>query len=155
MRKGKVFQALVALTLIATLLCGSAMAASMGAKALSSTMPVYSSPSRVIGTLKQGTSFTVTAISGSWARIKYGKRTGYAKLSDIVFNSRIKAVSTKKSSISFMTKDSLKKNIYYTGTLRAGVPLYIAGINGNKLLFFDTSGKVMGYVPRSAVRKVR
>lgn len=154
MRKRKWIRALVALTLVAAMLCGSAMAASLGAKVYSSYMTVYNSKSGSrIGALGRGTSIQVTGVSGSWARISYKGRTGYAKLSDIVFNGRIKAVTTKSSSIRFMTKSSYKKGIYYTGTLAAGVTLYVAGIHGDNLLFFDASGNTMGYVKKSAVRK--
>ena len=155
MRKMKCMKALAAALLIVVMLCGSAMAATMGAKVFSSSMAVYNSGKKKIGKLGQGTSISVTAISGDWAKISYRGRTGYAKLKDIIFNSRIKMVSTKATPIRFITKNSYKKNTYYTGTLSKGVTLYVAGINGNNYLFFDGSGSVMGYVAKSAVQKVK
>ena len=154
MRKARYFKAVVAMALIAAMLCGSAMAMSLGAKVFSGYMPVYTAKSggRAVGSLRQGTSFKVTAISGSWARISYRGGTGYAKLKDIVFNGRIPVVTTKSASIVFVTKGSLKKHTYYTATLAAGIPLYIGGIHGDNLLFFDKSGSVMGYIRGSAVR---
>ena len=154
MRRMKYWKAAIAVVMIAVMLCGSAMAATMGAKVLMPSMAVYNSGKQQIGTLRQGTSFSVTAISGDWARISYRGYTGYAQLKDIVFDSRIKAVSTKSTQIRFITKSSYKRSIYYTGTLAAGVTLYVAGINGSDFLFFDESGSVMGYVAKSAMRRV-
>ena len=156
MRKMKYLKAVAAAVLIAAMLCGSAMAASMGAKVFSSSMPVYKSNSTRtrIGTLSKGTSFKVTKISGDWARISYKGKTGYAKMSDIVFNKRYKAVSTKSTPIRFMTKKSYKKHTYYTGTLSAGVTLYVAGVHGDYYLFYDKSGSTVGLVRKSAVRRV-
>ena len=149
-------KALVALALVAAMLCGSAMAASLGAKVYSSSMPVYRSKSGSrVATLRRGTSFKVTSVSGSWAKISYRGRTGYAKLSNIVFNKHIKAVTTKSSSIRFMTKDSYRKGVYYTGKLAAGVTVYIAGVQGDKLLFFNENGDTMGLVSKSAVGKAK
>lgn len=155
MRKAKFWKALVAAVLIAALLCGGALAATRSAKVFSSSMTVYktkSTRSRV-GVLRKGTSIKVTGIAGKWARISYKGHTGYAKLSNIAFNKRIKMVTTKSSSIRFMTKGSYRKNRYYTGTLAAGVTLYVAGINGREYLFYDESGKTVGYVKKSAVRR--
>ena len=155
MRKMKYLKAVAAAVLIAAMLCGSALAASQSAKVLSSSMSVYQTNSTKtrIGVLKKGTSIKVTGTSGSWAKISYKGKTGYAKLSDIVFNKRIKVVSTKSTPIKFITKQSYKKRTYYTGTLTAGVTLYVAGVNGSYYLFYDQSGSTMGYVKKSAVRK--
>ena len=154
MRKMNYLKAVIAAVLIAAMLCGSALASSYGAKVFSSSMSVYrteSTRSR-IGTLGRGTSFTVTGISGDWAKISYKGHTGYAKLSNIVFNKHVKAVTTASSSIRFITKKSYRNRTYYTGTLAAGVTIYLAGINGSYYLFYDESGSAMGYVKKSAVR---
>ena len=155
MRKMKYLKAMAAAVLIVAMLCGSAMAASLGAKVFSSSMAVYKSASTGsrIGALGRGTSFKVTSISGSWAKISYKGKTGYAKMKDIVFNKHIKAVSTKSTPIKFMTKKSYRKGTYYTGTLSAGVTLYVAGVHGDYYLFYDESGSTMGYVKKSAVRR--
>ena len=153
MRGMKYLKALIAAVLLVVMICGSAMAANMGAKVLAPSMAVYNSDKQQVATLNRGTSFTVTATSGDWARISYRGYTGYAMLKDIVFNSHIKAVSTQSTKIRFITKESYKRNVYYTGTLAAGVTLYVAGINGDNFLFYDESGNVMGYVSKSAVRR--
>ena len=153
MRKMKYWKALAALVLIAALLCGSAMAASMGAKAVAPSMTIYNSGKRPVGTLSMGTSFKVTSYSGKWARISYKGNTYFARLQDIAFDDHIKAVSTKDARITFVTKSSYRRNVYYTATLSAGVTLYVAGIRGDDFLFFDETGNVLGYVPKSAVRR--
>ena len=154
MRKMNYLKAAIAAVLIAAMLCGSAMAA-RSAKVFSSSMAVYNSKSTdsQIGSLSHGTSFSVTGISGSWAKISYKGTTGYAKMSDIIFKNRVKAVTTKSSSIKFVTKKSYKKNTYYTGTLAAGVTIYVVGVHGSNYLFYDKTGKALGYVSKSAVRK--
>ena len=154
MRKKNYFKAVIAAVLIAAMLCGSALASSYGAKVFSSSMSVYRTESTrsKIGALGRGTSFTVTSISGDWAKISYKGQTGYAKLSNIVFNKHVKAVTTNASSIRFVTKKSYRTGTYYTGTLSAGVTIYLAGINGSYYLFYDESGSAMGYVKKSAVR---
>lgn len=151
MRRMKYFKVVIAAALIAVILCGSALADDMGAMVLSSSMAVYNSNQQYIGSLGQGTSFTVTAMSGDWARISYRGNTGYAQLKDIVFDARIKAVSIRSTPVRFVTQESYRRGVYYTGTLSPGVTLYVAGMNGSDFLFFDGSGTVMGYVAQSAL----
>ena len=154
MRKAKFLKATLAVALILAMLCGSAMAA-RSAKVFSSSMAIYNSKStnNQIGSLSHGSSFSVTSISGSWAKISYKGNTCYAKLSDIVFSKRVKVVSTKSTPIKFITKKSFKNRTYYTATLAPGTTLYVAGINGSYYLFYDETGSAMGYVSKSAVRK--
>ena len=155
MRKVKYLRAVVAAILIATMLCGGAMAASRSAKVTSPSMSVYKTKStrRKIATLPHGATFKVTGISGNWAKITYKGKSGYAKLNNIMFTRRMKVVSTEKTPIKFMTKSSYRKHIYYTGTLAPGVTLYVTGIKGRYYLFVNENGSTMGYVKRSAVRK--
>ena len=149
----KFLKAALAMMMIAVMLCSGALAATYGAKTLMPSTTVYNSSKNKVGTLKQGTSIQVTSMSGDWARISYKGNTYYAKLKDIIFNSRIKAVSTKDTSIRFVTKESYKKNTYYKGTLSAGVTMYVVGLNGSELLVTNDSGSILGYVKRSAVKK--
>lgn len=148
-------KALVAVILIVTLLCGSgALAASYGAKVFSASMNVYNSSGTRIGVLGRGTSITVTSISGSRVKISYRGHTGYAKLGDVVFNQRAAAVTTKASSITFLTKSSYRKHKYYTGRLAAGVTIYLAGSRGGNYIFFDKSGNTMGVISKSVVQRL-
>lgn len=157
MRK-KILMAAVAAMLIAVMLCGSALAASAGAKVLTSTMKVYSSVDdngKVVDTLRRGTSVKVMSISEGTAHISYNGKTGYAPLKNIVFDKHIKAVTTTSTPIRFVTKKSYKKGTYYTGTLKAGVTLYVAGIRDDYYLIYNEAGSALGYVAKSAVKKAK
>ena len=73
----KIIKTVLALALILATLCSSALAASYGAKVLVNNMSVYNSEKEVAGSLDQGTSIKVTAMSGDWVRISYKGKTGY------------------------------------------------------------------------------
>ena len=135
------------------LLCGSALAASYGAKVLPSAMRVYSGSKQTIGALKQGTKVTVTGVSGSWAKLRYKGRTCYAHLKDLMFNKRVKAVATRDTHIKFVTRDSYRQSKYYDGTLTAGTQVYVAGKKGSSALITNAQGSAIGYVSSSALRK--
>lgn len=152
----KMMKAVLALTLIAVMLCGSALAATYGAKVLVGSMPVYgySGGSKVaLGALGRGTSFKVKAISGEWAMISYKGKTGYAKLEDMIFNSSIKAVSKRDCAIKFVTKSSYGQNTYYTATLAANTPVYVVGKDGSNALIANANRTALGYVKFSALTK--
>lgn len=157
MRKGfKTAKILIALALMAALLSGSALAASYSAKVLVSSMDVYGrSDGNVekIGSLSQGKSFKVTAISGDWARISYKGHTGYAKLEDMIFSKRIKAVAVKDAKLKFVTKKSFDEKVYYTATLSAGTGVYVVGKNDDTFLITNRSGSALGYVAASALSR--
>ena len=157
MRKSVLFaRRLLVLALAVALLCGSAMAASYGAKVLVPSMTVYGNSdgnATALGSLKQGTSITVKAVSGDWARISYKGRTLYAKLDDIIFNKHVKAVSNRDTAIKFVTKESYAKNTYYSATLSAGTTVYVVGKNGDQLLVTNASDSALGYVNASALSK--
>jgi len=149
----KMFKTIIALALIAVMLCSGAMAASYGAKVLSTSMGVYNASKDMIGSLDQGTSIKVTAVSGNWARISYKGNVGYAQLKDIIFNNRIKAVSTKDTAIRFVTKASYSENTYYKATLAANTGVYVVGKRGSYALISNAEGTALGYVKASALRK--
>ena len=144
--------ALVALTLLG----GSAPAAGYGARVLVSSMPVYASAStsaNQLGSLSKGTRFTVTAISGDWARISCGGRTGYARMRHIIFDQHIPAMAVKDAKFVFATDASLKRGVYYRATLAAGTRVYVVGMAEDRLLVTNASGSALGYVSASAMTK--
>jgi len=149
----KMFKSAVCMVLIAVMLSSGALAA-YSAKVLYPTMKVYNSGKQVVDTLKQGKSIKVTDISGDWAKISYNGNTGYAKMKDIIFNKRIKAVSTKATSIRFVTKKSYKEGTYYKATLAKDVTVYVVGLNGSQALIENEDGTALGYVKLSALRKI-
>lgn len=150
----KMLKSIVVLALVAVMLCSSAMAASYGAKVLTNTMAVYNSNKQLAGALTQGTSISVSAVSGDWAKISYKGRTGYANLANIIFNNRVKAVANQDTTIKFVTRASFAQNQYYSATLAAGTGVYVAGKNGSYALVTNSSGSAIGYVKLSALTKV-
>ena len=142
--------------LMISLLGGSALGASYGAQTLPSSMPVYASMSTSaakLGSLSQGTSFTVTAISGDWARISYKNRTGYARMRHILFDKHISAVAVKDTKLTFWTKESQKRGVHYRATLAAGTKVYVVGMAEGKLLVTNDTDRALGYVSASALVK--
>ena len=138
------------------LLGGSALAASYGAQVLPSSMPVYAAKSTSaakLGSLSQGTSFTVTAISGDWARISYKNRTGYARMRHILFDKHISAVAVKDTKLTFWTEASRKRGVQYRATLAAGTRVYVVGMAEGRLLITNDTDSALGYVSASALVK--
>ena len=147
---------MLAIALIAAMLSCSALAANYGAKVLTSSMAVYgySNGKKVQqGMLSQGTSFKVTEMSGNWAKISYKGKTGYAKLENIIFDKRIKAVANRDTALKFITRESYARGVYYTATLAAGTKVYAAGFKGDQMLITNASGSALGYVKKSALTK--
>ena len=142
--------------LMISLLGGSALGASYGAQTLPSSMPVYASMSTSaakLGSLSQGTSFTVTAISGDWARISYNNRTGYARMRHILFDKHIPAVAVKDTKLTFWTEASRKRGVQYRATLAAGTKVYVVGMAEGRLLVTNDTDSALGYVSASALVK--
>lgn len=148
---------LVTIVLLIALLSSSAMAASYGAKVLTSSMSVYAKPSvseKYLGSLSQGESFTVLAISGEWALVRKGNNLGYARLQDIIFSDPIKAIVTKDTNLYYVTKASYKQGISYQATASVGLKVYVAGFNGDYLLVTNESGTALGYIKASCLKKL-
>lgn len=149
----KMFKSIIVLALIAAMLCSSALAAGYGAKVLTNTMTVYNSSKQSIGALVQGTSFGVTAVSGNWAKISYKGKTGYASLSNIIFDNKVAAVANQDTGINFVTRASYANNQYYSATLSAGTGVYVVGKKGDYALVSNAAGSALGYVKLSALSK--
>lgn len=167
MRKMKYLKALAAAMLIAAMLCGGALAASYSAVVTASSAKVYNSVDdsiKVIGHLPRGTSIKVLGTSEGIAQFSYKGKKGFIALADISKDSaaksvsksgkRIKAITTKSSSIKFITKKSYKKGTYYTATLAAGVTVYVVGARGNYYMALNPSGSALALIPKSALRRV-
>lgn len=153
-RMKKLIAALLALVLLAGV-CISAQAASYKAKVFSSSMQVFSAPSisaGSLGALGQGKTFTVKAISGDWALVEYKGRTGYAKMSDIMFSNKITGVVTRDSKLNYITRESFREGTYYKANIQAGTQVYVVGIHGSYLLVTNGSGSALGYIKSANAR---
>ncbi len=156
MRNIKRVAVLLLTVLLLTGIFSCAQAASYSAKVFTAAMRIYDSPStsgRGLGALGQGKAFTVTAISGGWARVEYKGRTGYAKLDDIIFNARIPGVVTKNSAFNYVTKASYRDKTYYSAAIQAGTGVYVVGIHGSQLLVANADGSILGYISSGNVRR--
>ena len=169
------WRALVAL-MLSLLFCSGALAASVSAVVNCSSLTVRSGPStshKKLGTLKKGTKITVTAVSGSWAKISYKGRTGYAAVqylkkssgssssssssdkketsSETKYSSRIKGYSTQKVAVYKSASTSSKK----LGTIDKGTTVYVVAKNGNFYKVQNASGSVTGYIHKNYLSKTK
>ena len=101
----------MAVALLITSTLTPALAKSVTAKVNSSSAKVYKKASRSSKSvkLKKGTSVKVTAVSGSWARVKLNGKTGYMPIKYLSSTSKSKAKSNssakaKKNSTSWKSK---------------------------------------------------
>ena len=146
---------MISALLILVMLCGGAMAASYKANVFTDSMTVYNADKEKIGSLPQGTAFTVKAISkdGNWAKISYKGKTGIASMKNILFENRIKAVAVKDTSMNFVTKASYKLRLAFKATIEKGTPVYVVGYHDGYLLIENASGNGLGIVKASCFKK--
>lgn len=118
-----------------------------------SKMKVYSTnkvnDKYYLGYLKKNIEFTVVATSGSWARITYQGRTGYAQLKDMKKKS---ATQTKQLAYTTKTTKLYQKassSSKVLNTLTADYPVYITGTSGSYYLVTNYDGKGSGYIKKS------
>ena len=156
MRKIKRIAVLLLAALLLTGIFSCAQAAGYSAKVFTAAMRVYDAPGtsgRGLGALGQGKSFTVKAISGGWALVEYGGRTGYAEMKDIIFSARIPGVVTKDSAFNYVTRSSYRDKTYYSASIQAGTTIYVVGIHGSQLLVANAEGSILGYIKTANVRR--
>ena len=107
---------LIALMLVATFT--PALAASVTAKVSSSSARVYKKASQSSGSLKlkKGTTVKVTAVSGSWAKVKKNGHTGYILKKNLdLASSAAKSKSSSKSGSKKSWKSKVVKMNWYSG----------------------------------------
>ena len=153
----KALKMMVAAMMIAVMLCSGAMAASYKAHVITSYMDVYNADKEHVGTLPQGTGFTVKAISrdGNWAKISYKGHTGFASMQSIIFEDVIKAVCYKETSMTFVTKSSYKAGQAYKAKIGLGTQVNVVGYFDGDLLVASDSGNALGIVKASSFKKVK
>lgn len=151
----KTVKMMISVLLIAVMLCGGAMAASYKANVVTNSMTVYNAEKEKIGSLPQGTAFTVKAISkdGNWAKISYKGKTGIASMKNIMFEKRIKVIAQKNTSMDFVTKASYKMKIAFKATIEKGTAVYAVGYHNGYLLVENSTGNGLGIVKASNFKK--
>ena len=97
---------LLAVALLITSTLTPALAKSVTARVNSSSAKVYKKASRSSGSvkLKKGTTLKVTAVSGSWARVKLNGKTGYMPKKYLSVTTSRSSSNSKKSSKSWKSK---------------------------------------------------
>ena len=114
---------LLAVALLITSTLTPALAKSVTARVNSSSAKVYKKASRSSGSvkLKKGTTLKVTAVSGSWARVKLNGKTGYMPKKYLSVTTSRSSSNSKKSSKSWKSK-VVKMNWFKGGSnvLRKG-----------------------------------
>lgn len=141
-----------ALLIALIMICGTSFAASMKATVFSDKMNVYkkaSTSSKKLGSLKEGTAFTITDYNTTWAKIYYKGYTGYAKLEDVELVNRIKAYTTTDVTMYKYGSASSKK----LGTVKRGTLAYVAGRDGDYFMVQNKSGSVCGYIHKDYLSK--
>ena len=123
--------------------------ASVAAKVNSSSARVYKSASSKAASVKvsKGLNVSITAISGSWARVSYKGNTAYMPLSWLTPTEKT-AVYTKGSTAVY--NSSLKK----VNTVTAGTTVYALGTIGDYYLVMNKSGS-LGYMKNGTLTKTK
>lgn len=142
----------IAVILLIMLLPVSALA-DYAAVVTTSRMKVYSTnkvnDKYYLGYLKRNVEFTVVATSGSWARITYQGKTGYAQLKDMkkVSTSQAKRLAYTNQMTKVYQKASSSSKVL--DTLTADYPVYIVGTSGSYYQVTNYDGKGSGYVRKT------
>lgn len=142
---GKMMRVFV-LVLAVMMLSVSAMA-EFSAAVFSPEMKVYFGPttaSEQIGALKMGTTVTVEASSGNWARINYKGYVGFAKVEDLMSLEPVKTRTNHMSAILYITPDNMSPR---WGTLDRNTTVYLRGRKGDLALISDKNMTVLAYIP--------
>ena len=138
------------LVLVVMMLSASAMA-EFSAAVFCPVMKVYFGPStssEQIGALKMGTTVTVEAASGDWARINYMGYVGFARIEDMMSLAPVKTKTNHLSAILYITPDNLSPR---WGTLDRNTTVYVRGKKGDLALISDKNMTVLAYIPMKYV----
>ena len=145
MSKTRALKRFLAAFMMAMLLMSSlapAALASVKAKINTATR-VYSSPSSSGKSLKvpKGLTVSVTASSGSWAKIRYKGHSAYIPIKDLNLVHRVTAYTAKSTPVYKRAASSAK-----IGTLSIGTAVYVVGKSGSYYRVQNSSGSVTGYI---------
>ena len=146
-----VFVRLLALVLV-LLLIPAALADSFKASVYASSMPVYSTNSAktkyYLGSLGQGTEFTVLAMQGGWAKVSYQGRTGFAQVKYLRSSVHNLGYYTTKTTYVYKSASTSSTKL---DRLTADYKVWVVGESGNYYLVDDYHGKFTGYIQKSCL----
>ncbi len=158
-------QKMICLALILVLalaVLSPAMAESVKAKVNSSSAKIYKSASSSAKhvSMKKGTQVTVTAVKGSWAKVKVSGKTGYMPTKYLSKTSSASKSTSKKAAK--RTAGYASKNTYVyksasSGSARRSISrntkVYVVGKSGSYYKVQNASGSATGYIKASCVSK--
>ena len=123
--------------------------AAVAAKVSSSSARVYKSASAKAANMKvpKNLNVSITAISGSWARVTYKGNTAYMPLSWLTPTEKTTGYATDNTAV---YNSSLKK----MGSISMGTSVHVLGTIGNYYLVMNGSG-ALGYVKTGALSKTK
>ena len=144
----KLTRCVLIIALIMIYFCSGALADSYACKINTSTK-VYKRASTSSASLKvsKNTKCTMTAVSGSWARIKKGDVTAYIPVKYLTLTDRITAYTDQKTTL-YKRASSSSSKLY---TLAEGTTIYINGRDGSYYRCQNKNGSVTGYVKMSHI----
>ncbi len=158
-------QKIVCLALILMLaipVLSPALAASVKAKVSSSSAKIYksaSSSSKHVS-LKKGTQVTVTAVKGSWAKVKVSGKTGYMPTKYLSKTSSASKSTSKKSTKRTAGYASTNTYVYRSASsssarrsISKNTKVYVVGKSGSYYKVQNASGSATGYIKASCVSK--
>ena len=156
-------QKLICAMLIAALLASfavPAMAESVKAQVSSSSAKIYktASSSAKHASMKKGTTVTVTAVKGNWAKVKVSGKTGYMPVKYLSkASSSSKSTQATKRTAAYVSKDTYIYKKASSASSKTAVStntkLYVLGKSGSYYKVQNSSGSKTGYVKASCLSK--
>ncbi len=153
---------LVMILTLALAVLSPAMAQSVKAKVNSSSAKVYksaSSSSKHVS-MKKGTQVTVTAVKGSWAKVKLNGKTGYMPtkyLSKASGSSKTTSKKAAKRTVGYVNKKTYIYKKASSGSAKRSIStntkVYVVSKSGSYYKVQNASGSVTGYVKASCLSK--
>lgn len=154
----------VLLSLFVISMLAPAMAQSAAAKVSSSSAKIYKTASTSAKSAKigKGTSVTVKAVSGKWAKVKVNGKTGYmpVKYLKAASSSSSKSKSSSSSTKRYTAYASRKTYVYSKASSSASrrsvavnTKLYVVGKSGSYYKVQNSSGSATGYIKASCVSR--
>lgn len=142
----RMLSVLLMMTLVLLLFAPCANA-SISAKVNSSSAKAYASASTSARSIKvpKNLKLTITAISGSWARVSYKGKTAYMKLGALAPTQRATGYVTKSAAVYNSSGTKM-------GTLSKGTALYVVGTVNNGYCVVNKSGNV-GFMKSGTLSK--
>ncbi len=155
-------QRILCAAMIAVLLLSAAtpaMAKSMTAKVSSSSAKVYKKASSASASVKlsKGTKVTVTAVKGSWARVKLNGKTGYMPKKYLTAASGSGSETKVQKTAAYVSKKTYVYRSASSSASRRSVSpntkVYVVGRSGSYCKVQNASGSATGYVKTSCLSR--